>query len=509
MIKRALLSVYDKKGIVEFSKTLVQNGYEIVSTSGTAKLLKDNGINLTTIEDLAKFPEILGGRVKTLHPLILGGILADRTNPEHVKQIERNHIKPFDLVIVNLYPFQETINKPSCTLEEAIEQIDIGGVTLIRAAAKNFINVSVIVSPEQYDSFTDTLVKDEFSSDFNMNLAAEAFEYISLYDKNISDYFLNLEGRSLQKLEAEISATRKLRYGENPHQAAELLIYQKDGFNDIFTVLHGKELSYNNLLDIDAAYNLINEFETTTCAIIKHTNPCGACSNPDIKTAYLEALSTDPASAFGGIIITNEKLGLDAAEEMDKIFSEIILAPEFSEDALTFLMKKKNRRLVKYNKISMNRIKRFRTIVGGVLMQNEDEVIVNENDIKCVTMRKPEANEMDDLLFAMKIAKHVKSNSVVYVKSLKTLGIGGGQPSRVDSSHIAVERANKFGLDLKNSAVASDAFFPFPDGVIEAAKAGASSVIQPGGSVRDEEVIKAANEYGLAMVFTGIRHFRH
>ncbi len=509
MIKRALISVYDKNGIVEFVRTLTQHGYEIVSTSGTAKLLKDNGIKLATIEELVKFPEILGGRVKTLHPVILGGILADRTNPEHINQLERNHIKPFDLVVVNLYPFQETINKASCTLEEAIEQIDIGGVALIRAAAKNFINVRVIVSPVQYNSFTDTLVKDEFSSDFNMKLASEAFDYISSYDKSISDYFLNLEGKSLQKLEANISDTRKLRYGENPHQNAELLIYQDNGFDDIFKVLHGKELSYNNILDIDSAYNLINEFDKPVCAIIKHTNPCGVCSHTDIKQAYLEALSTDPVSAFGGIIITNERLEADAASEMDKIFSEIILAPEFSSDALVILTKKKNRRLVSFRKNSLNKAKRFRSIVGGILMQNEDEIILDRNKIECVTKRKPTEAELNDLEFAMKVAKHVKSNSVVYAKELKTLGIGGGQPSRVDSSHIAVERARKFGLDLKNSAVASDAFFPFPDGVIEAAKAGASSVIQPGGSVRDDEVIKAANEYGLAMVFTGIRHFRH
>jgi phosphoribosylaminoimidazolecarboxamide formyltransferase/IMP cyclohydrolase len=517
--KRALISVYDKTGVVEFAKQLTELAFEIISTSGTAKLLQENNIPIIRIEEITSQPEILGGRVKTLHPIIFGGILADRKNSDHVSQLEHSKIDFVDLVVVNLYPFEETVSRQSCSLEEAIEQIDIGGVSLIRAAAKNFNHVSVLVKPEQYGKYLEAQAKDLRLQDLQLRLAREAFQYITEYDLCISDYFQKLcNDKTLpNSLTLNYPQSRELRYGENPHQKAKLYLTRKNSFSDVFETLHGKELSYNNLLDIDAAFGIISEFEDTTCAIVKHTNPCGVASSVSLTEAYVKALATDSVSAFGGIVIVNQKLDLTTALEMDKLFIEIIIAPDFDDAALELLKKKKNRRLVRYRTASAEvspyrhtqRSNGFRSIVGGMLAQETDETLIEEGTIKCVTNRQPNDSEYRDLLFSMKVAKHTKSNAVVYVKNLQTLGIGGGQPSRVDSSNLAVEKAKRFGLDLNGSAAASDAFFPFADGVIAAAKAGATSVIQPGGSVRDEEVIAAANEYGLAMLFTGIRHFRH
>jgi phosphoribosylaminoimidazolecarboxamide formyltransferase/IMP cyclohydrolase len=505
-MKRALISVYDKTGIVEFAKELSSNGYEIVSTSGTAKLLKESGIAIRTIEEITKAPEVLGGRVKTLQHLIFAGILADKGNPDHQKEVEQHGFELFDLVCVSLYPFKETIMKPDCTTEEAIEQIDIGGVSLIRAAAKNFGSVCVIVDPHQYDIFLESLKQDK---NINQLLAADAFEYIASYDTTIANYFRKISGQKSGIFDIYFTNYEHLRYGENPHQDSVLYNVGETGFEQIFQKLHGKELSYINIIDIDAAYNLINEFDEPTCAILKHTNPCGAASAESIKDAYIKAFACDTVSPFGGIVIFNRTLDIDTAREIDKIFTEIVIAPAYDEDTLEFLFKKKNRRVIKYTKPELNPMLELKSVTGGILIQDRDSIVVNETEMKIVTDRKPTDDEMKDLLFAMKICKHTKSNAVVYVKNRQTLGIGGGQPSRVDSSMLAVEKAKRFGLDLAGCSVASDAFFPFPDGVIEAAKAGAKSVIHPGGSVKDEEVIKAANEHGLAMVLTGIRHFRH
>ena len=507
-MKRALISVYDKSGIVDFARKLVDKGFEIVSTSGTAKLLTENGIKIKTIEELTKSPEVLNGRVKTLHPLVFAGILADKHNDEHLKQVAQFGFELFDIVVVSLYPFSETIKKEGCTVPEAIEQIDIGGVSLIRAAAKNYGSVSVIVKPEQYNTYFDNIGK--IDNDFNLNLAAEAFEYISIYDKEISGYFQKLAGKqSDDEFNVHFVKGTTLRYGENPHQKAKLYSTETNGFDSIIEKLHGKELSYINILDIDASYQMINEFDEPACVIVKHTNPSGAACSENILDAYKKAFACDTVSPYGGIITVNRTLDLNTATEIDKIFTEIIISPGYDEDAFNFLLKKKNRRLIKYNPVDLSSQLNIKSVTGGLLVQDNDMIVVNESEMKCVTERKPTVSEVRDLMFAMKIAKHTKSNSVVYAKNLQTVGIGGGQPSRVDSSRLAVQKAKRFGMDIEGSSVASDAFFPFADGLIEAANAGAKSAIEPGGSVNDEEVIKAANEHGLAMLFTGIRHFRH
>jgi phosphoribosylaminoimidazolecarboxamide formyltransferase/IMP cyclohydrolase len=505
-MKRALISVYDKTGVVEFAKDLAANGFQLVSTSGTAKLLKENGVEITTIEAITQAPEVLGGRVKTLQHLIFAGILANRDNPIHMFEVEKYGALLFDLVCVNLYPFKSTISNPDCTVSEAIEQIDIGGVSLIRAAAKNYHNVSVIVNPSQYKIYLDSLESEE---NINMNLASEAFEYIAYYDIEIANYFKRITGETGGIFDLYYSQSQTLRYGENPHQKSTLLNVGDIGFNQIFEKLHGKDLSYINIIDIDSAYNLINEFDDPACAIIKHANPCGVACGANIREAYLKAYAADTISPFGGIVIVNKTLKLDAAEEIDKVFTEIIIARDYDDDALEFLMKKKNRRIIKYNKPAHPDKMELKSVTGGVLVQNLDDILIDEAALRVVTEHKPTDAEMLDMIFAMKVCKHTKSNAVVYAKNLQTVGIGGGQPSRVDSSALAVQKAKKFGMDLNGCSVASDAFFPFPDGVIEAANAGAKSVIQPGGSVKDDEVIKAANEHGLAMVFTGVRHFKH
>lgn len=505
-MKRALISVYDKTGIVEFAKKLAELGFEIVSTSGTAKLLGDSGIRIKTIEEITNSPEVLGGRVKTLQYQIFAGILADRNNPEHLKDITRHGFKSFDLVCVSLYPFGKTIKKPGFTTEEAIEQIDIGGVSLIRAAAKNYSNLSVIVDPAQYGFYLESL---ENKKNINALLAADAFEYIAYYDISISNYFRSITREKSGIFDIYYNNSTELRYGENPHQKSTLFNVGDPGFEQIFEKLHGKELSYINILDIDAAYNLINEFEEPACAILKHTNPCGVAIGTDVKEAYMKAFSTDTVSPFGGIVIVNRKIDMAAAEEIDKVFTEIVIAPFYDEDALEFLFKKKNRRIIKFTKPDINFDNELKSVTGGLLLQDRDKAVVNESEMKIVTERKPNENELRDMIFAMKVCKHTKSNAVIYAKNGQTCGIGGGQPSRVDSSMLAVVKAKRFGFDLTDCSVASDAFFPFPDGVIEAAKAGARSVIHPGGSVKDEEVIKAANDYGMAMILTGIRHFRH
>lgn len=516
-MKRALISVYDKTNVVDFAKELVDKGFEIISTSGTAKLLKQNGIKIKTIEEITSSPEILNGRVKTLHPIIFAGLLADKGNQLHVEQMKEFNMEFIDLLVVNLYPFAETIRKQNCTVDEAIEQIDIGGVSLIRAGAKNYNSVSVIVNPFQYKKYLLKLNENGTDKDFNLCLAAEAFNYIAYYDVEITNYFSRLTNEHSGLFTIPYKSSAELRYGENPHQKGTLLNTGEFGFDDIFEKLHGKGLSYINIIDIDASYNLINEFDEPACAIIKHTNPSGVACDINIKDAYLKALACDNVSRFGGIIIVNREMNLETAQEIDKIKTDILLAPSYSKEAYDFLLKKKNRVLIKYNKSRDVRykheqkinIKEIKSVTGGLLIQDTDDIVVHEPEMKIVTVKKPTENEIRDLIFAMKVCKHTKSNSVVYAKNLQTVGIGSGQPSRVDSSRIAVEKAKRFGMDLDGCSVASDAFFPFSDGVIEAAKAGARSVIQPGGSMRDEEVIKAANENGMSMIFTGLRHFKH
>jgi phosphoribosylaminoimidazolecarboxamide formyltransferase/IMP cyclohydrolase len=515
--KRALISVYDKEGIVEFSRELINFDYQLISTGGTYRLLKENNIEVKTVEELTSFPEVLGGRVKTLHPVIFSGILAEKDNASHIAEMEKHKLFPIDLVVVNLYPFEETIKKKGVTVEEAIEQIDIGGVTLIRAAAKNFKYVDVLVTIDQYGEYINLLKEQKGSvhADFSKQLTYKAFSYITEYDAVIQEYFkkINVENE-YRKSDGyglpdwlKLSTPKSLRYGENPHQKAILF---KEKFDDIFEVLHGKELSYNNLLDIDAAYSIINEFEDDepACAIIKHGNPSGIALGENLTESYKRAFETDTASPFGGIIIFNRKLDLETAEEVDKIFTEIILAPGFEVRALDLLTKKKNRRLVEF-KTYYKDDKEFKKIVGGYLYQDKNNKVADAEKIKIVTKRKPTEDQLKDLIFANKVVKHTKSNAVVFIKALRTLAIGAGQPSRIDSTKFAAAKAKQFNLDLKDSVVASDAFFPFPDGLLEIAKAGGRCVIQPGGSIRDEEVIKAADENNIAMVFTGIRHFRH
>jgi phosphoribosylaminoimidazolecarboxamide formyltransferase/IMP cyclohydrolase len=512
LIKRALISVYDKTGIIELATELAKHGIEIISTGGTYKLLKENNIEVKSVEEITGFPEVLNGRVKTLHPDIFGGILSDRSNPVHLEEMKEHSITPIDLVIVNLYPFEKTIADENVTVADAIEQIDIGGVTLIRAAAKNFKDVIVLVSPGQYKEFSDTLdsTSNDIPFEYSQRLAQKAFETTSHYDNAISNYFVKLNKDSTHSTHSthsfDFTNSKELRYGENPHQKAVLI---KNNFDEIYEVLHGKELSYNNLLDMDAAYNLIAEFkdETAACAIIKHGNPSGVAVAGDLQEAYARAFATDTLSPFGGIIVINKKLDFKTSLDIDKLFSEIIMAPDFENEALELLMKKKNRRLVKFN--FMDESKEFRKISGGVLYQDKDNYTVSESDLKFVTDRKASSEEIEDMLFAFKVVKHTKSNAVIFVKDKRTLAIGGGQPSRIDSTKIAVSKAKEFGQDLKDSIAASDAFFPFPDGLIEIAKAGAAAIIQPGGSVKDEDVVKAADEYKIAMAFTGIRHFKH
>jgi phosphoribosylaminoimidazolecarboxamide formyltransferase / IMP cyclohydrolase len=506
MGKRVLISVYNKSGISDFAKGLAELGFEIISTGGTKEHLSDNGVKVTTVEGMTGFPEILGGRVKTLHPKIFAGLLAEKDNDAHKKDMEKNNLSFFDLVVVDLYPFKDTISKPEVLIEEAIEQIDIGGVSLIRAAAKNFKYVSVITSEKMYSKYLDDYKKfdGKFPYGYSLNLAREAFAYIAEYDVEIEKYF-----NGLCKIEdnwLKLSSPKPLRYGENPHQKAVLY---KDNFDEIYEVLHGKEISYNNMLDINAAYSVISEFKNDepTVAIIKHGNPSGVATSDNLADAYKSAFATDTVSPYGGIIIFNKKLDLATAMEADKIFSEIILAPGFDDDALALLIKKKNRRLVSL-KFS-EEANELRRITGGYLYQDRDNIVLKPEELKVVSKKRPTNEQLRDMIFAYKVVKHTKSNAIVFVKDRQTVGVGSGQPSRIDSTKIAIMKANQFNMNLEGSVVASDAFFPFPDNVIEISKVKALCIIHPGGSVRDNEVIKEADERGLVLVFAGYRHFKH
>lgn len=516
-IQRALLSVFDKTGLIPFAKILKEAGVELISTGGTAKALRDEGLLVTDLSAYTGFPEMLDGRVKTLHPKIHGGLLYIRGHGEHEKTIKKHDIQPIDLVVVNLYPFEQTIAKPNVTLHDAIENIDIGGPSMLRSAAKNHESVSVVIDPADYVEVGEQIqATGETTLGLRQKLAVKVYARTSAYDGMISQYLGKTYGvgtGSTNDLPSNLSVSappaQSLRYGENPHQKAAL--YGK--FKDYFQQLHGKELSYNNILDLTAAAALISEFdgEQPTLAILKHTNPCGVGRGANLREAWNHAFATDKQAPFGGIIAVNRTLELACAEAISEIFSEVIIAPDFAEDALALLQKKKNLRLIKALKNAARANPQDVRSVGAesYLVQERDLKGVKESELKIVTKRKPSPDELEAMLFGWRVVKHVKSNAIVYTGRDSTLGIGAGQMSRVDSSRIAVWKAKEASLSLKGSVVCSDAFFPFPDGLIAAAEAGATAAIQPGGSVKDPEVIAAADERGMAMAFTGMRHFRH
>jgi phosphoribosylaminoimidazolecarboxamide formyltransferase/IMP cyclohydrolase len=507
-IKRALISVSDKTGIIDFARELKHFNVEIISTGGTAKALRDAGIDVRDISDVTGFPEMMDGRVKTLHPRVHGGLLALRDNPDHVAAMQQHGIEPIDMVVVNLYPFAETISRAAVTREEAIEQIDIGGPAMIRSAAKNAAAVAVIVDPTQYPVLLAELHEQggSLSIPTLQRLAAEAFKHTAQYDSVVSGYL----GSSAETLPAHINPSftklSDLRYGENPHQRAAL--YKTSSGHGLATaaILSGKEMSFNNYVDADAAWQLVCDFEDNACAIIKHTNPAGVGLGQTPADAYGKALATDPVSAFGGIVAFNRAVDLPAAQEVTKIFTEVVIAPEYDAAALELLQTKKNLRVIRMSSVERNNDLELRQISGGMLVQTKDVHELRREDLKVVTERQPTAEEIRALLFAWTVCKHTKSNAIVYANADQTIGVGAGQMSRVDSVKIGAMRAQ---LPVAGSVLASDAFFPFRDGLDEAARHGITAVIQPGGSVRDDEVIAAANEHGLAMVFTGVRHFKH
>jgi phosphoribosylaminoimidazolecarboxamide formyltransferase/IMP cyclohydrolase len=530
-VQRALISVFDKAGIVEFAKRLAALKIEILSTGGTAKLLREAGIAVRDVSDFTGWPEMLGGRVKTLHPKVHGGLLFRREHGEDRKQAAEHDIAPIDLVAVNLYPFEATAAKGGLTSEELIENIDIGGPTMLRSAAKNFESVTVISDPQDYARVAEEL---EASRDTSMatrlELARKVFAVTSSYDGKIT---MELERLSAaqgvggtvghialapktvlpERMHLSLRRQQELRYGENPHQAAALYVPAGRAVHGLAAArqLQGKELSYNNLVDLEAARSLAAEFLRPAAIIVKHNNPCGAAEQASLAEAYRAALASDPVSAFGGVLAFNRVVDAETAAEVAKLFAECIAAPGFDPEAKAILAAKKNLRLLELpvDGLEPERELQLKRILGGMLVQQPDVGELQDSELRTVTKRVPTAAEMSTLRFAWKVCKHVKSNAIVFAKDGATLGVGAGQMSRVDSVKIAVMKARQFERDLKGSAVASDAFFPFPDGVEEAAKAGASAVIQPGGSVKDAEVTAAADRLGLAMVFTGMRHFLH
>jgi phosphoribosylaminoimidazolecarboxamide formyltransferase / IMP cyclohydrolase len=515
-IKRALISVYDKDGVVEFAKNLVSHGVEILSTGGTARLLKENEVAVVDVSDFTGEPEIFGGRVKTLHPKVHGGILMRRGEDEEVAK--EQGIVPIDLVVVNLYPFKETISKEGVTEPEAIEQIDIGGPTMLRSAAKNFKHVAVVTAIKDYKTISDELeTSGGISFETRRNLAVKVFEKTSNYDEQITDYLKNGNGEA-ELLDLHYEKVRSLRYGENPHQKA---VFFRDPKNNHPNVTNAKllqskkELSFNNIIDVDAALKIVTDFERPTVAVIKHTNPCGVATAEDITTAFKIAFDVDPLSAFGCIIAMNAECTEAIAQHIldNKLFVEIVAATSFEPAAIELLKKKKNMRILETGALRINKNQRdIKTVEGGILVQNADQYIVGPDDLKVVTKVQPTEAQMQGMLYARNVVKHVKSNAVVFAKVPENDGIetvvaiGAGQMSRVDSVFIAT---HKGGDRIKGSVMASDAFFPFADGVEEAHKAGVAGIIQPGGSIRDEEVIAKADELGLSMVFTGIRSFKH
>ncbi len=514
-IQRALISVSDKTGLVPFAQILAQAGVEMISTGGTAKTLREAGLAVKDISEHTGFPEMLDGRVKTLHPKVHGGLLFIRGNETHEAAVQAHGITPIDLVVVNLYPFEQTVARPEVTLHDAIENIDIGGPSMLRSAAKNHESVTVVVDPLDYSEVAKQIsANGNTTLELRRKLAAKVFARTAVYDGAIAAHLQKKFGPAqTSSLPASIMISaplaQPLRYGENPHQAAALY----GGFNEFFQQLHGKELSYNNILDLTAAANLIAEFsnDPPTLAILKHTNPCGIGQGRTLHEAWDKAFATDKQAPFGGIIAVNQPLDGECAGAIAEIFSEVIVAPDFTVEALTILQKKKNLRLLKMLKpmIQSGAMDLHSVGANSFLLQEHDLKTAGRADLKVVTKRQPTDGEWRAMLFGWRTVKHVKSNAIVYAAEDRTLGIGAGQMSRVDASRIAVWKAGEAGLSLKGSVVCSDAFFPFPDGLLAAAEAGATAAIQPGGSVRDAEVMAAADERNLAMAFTGVRHFRH
>ncbi len=516
-VKRALISVSDKHGILDFAKQLDKLGIEILSTGGTAKLLRDGGVKVKDVSEFTGFPEMLDGRVKTLHPKVHGGILGRRTNPEHVKQMQQHGIQPIDLVVVNLYPFEQTVAKPGCALEEAIENIDIGGPTMLRSAAKNYTDVAVVVAPRDYGRVLEEIQKHgEVSAKTRFELCRTVFLHTARYDSAISAW-LDKQVPEAEKtrfpniLTLQFEKVQNLRYGENPHQQGAF--YREFGRTEPSVAnarqLQGKEMSFNNFLDANSALELAKEYEETCAVIVKHNNPCGVATASSLADAYRKARDCDPVAAFGGVIAFNRMVDFETAKEIAATFVEVVAAPEFAPDALEELKRKKDLRLLDIGpKIAgtpegMD----LKRIVGGLIYQDRDlGRIADVGKLAVATKRKPTDDEYKGLAFAWKVCKHVKSNAIVFTTKDRTIGIGAGQMSRLDSVRLAVMKAQ---FPLKGTVLASDAFFPFRDGLDEAAKAGVTAVIQPGGSLKDEEVIKAANEHDIAMVFSGMRHFRH
>jgi phosphoribosylaminoimidazolecarboxamide formyltransferase/IMP cyclohydrolase len=517
-IKRAIISVSDKSGVVSFAKGLAQLDVEILSTGGTAKTLRESGVSVMDISEYTGFPEMLDGRVKTLHPKVHGGLLGQRSKKEHVNKMKEHGILPIDLVTVNLYPFEATVAKEGCSIEEAIENIDIGGPTMLRSAAKNYPDVTVLVDPKDYDPVLSELKeKGEISIETNFRLSKKVFQHTARYDGAISNYLGQIEkGKKLyefpETFTLQVKKAQELRYGENPHQKAafyhEYLLTEPSVSNAV--QIQGKELSFNNILDVDSAYETVKEFDEIGVVIIKHNNPCGvAISLKNLADAYRKARDCDPVSAYGGVVGFNRVVDEEAANEMGPIFLEVIIAPGYDPRALEILKKKKDLRIMQTPPLTSYSVQPgfdLRKVVGGLLVQDRDLGKVPMNQWKVVTKRKPTEEEKRAMAFGWKVAKHVKSNAIVLVREDRTIGIGAGQMSRVDSTRLAVMKAQS---PTKGTVLASDAMFPFRDGVDTGAEAGAVAIIQPGGSIRDDEVIKAADEYNIAMVFTGMRHFRH
>lgn len=512
MIKRALISVSDKTDIVEFAQFLANKNIEILSTGGTAKLLSDNNIPVIEVSDYTQFPEIMAGRVKTLSPKIHGGILGRRRLDEMV--MLENDIQPIDLVVVNLYPFQTTIAKADCTPDEAIENIDIGGPAMLRSAAKNHTDVTVLVDNSDYQIVIDEIIQsgNTFLTT-RKKLALKTFEHTAQYDGAIANYLGQNADGFANTLNLQLYKSQSMRYGENPHQSGAFYIEKNQTQSCIATATQcqGKEISYNNMVDADAALECVRSFDKPCCVIVKHANPCGVAVRETILQAYLDAFKTDPTSAFGGIIAFNRGLDKTTAKAIiDKQFVEVIIAPNIDEDAKQVLLTKPNIRVLECGKLSPAKPSiDYKRLTGGLLVQDQDLGIITQNDIKCVSDLTPTAAQIEDLLFAWKVAKMVKSNAIVYAKNQMTIGVGAGQMSRVYSAKIAGIKATDEGLEVAGSVLASDAFFPFRDGIDTAAKIGIKAIIQPGGSMRDAEVIKAANEHNMVMVFTAMRHFKH
>jgi phosphoribosylaminoimidazolecarboxamide formyltransferase/IMP cyclohydrolase len=513
---RAIVSVSDKTGVTDFAKGLTKLGFKVFSTGGTKKALAEAKVPVKSVSEITGFPEILDGRVKTLHPMVHGGILARRDLPAHMKELAKNKIETIDLVAVNLYPFVQTVSKEGVTLEEALENIDIGGPTMIRAAAKNFPSVIVVVDPADYQPVLEKLKKGDLPLAERKRLAQKAFQHVAVYDTAISQYLRQDTEGFPEEMTVALKKRYGLRYGENPHQQAAFYAEQVVGTGVETGItwarqLWGKELSFNNILDADAAWGVVTDFSASAVAIIKHTNPCGLASHKDIAEAYRRAFSGDEVAAFGGIVVANRPVTLAMAEAMKPVFYEIVIAPDYEPKALELLKKKKDLRILVaelqpgYGKASSGYLD-FRRVKGGFLVQNPDSLPEDSANLKTVTRRKPTAAEIKALLFAWRAVKHIKSNAIVLAKGLTLLGMGAGQPSRIVSAQIAIEKA---GEKTAGSVLASDAMFPFPDVVEAAAAAGVTAIIQPGGSIRDEDSIKAADKYNMAMVFTGERHFRH